>query len=484
MTATRVVTAREAVARRPRADRAAPGPLPGWLVVLWAAALVATLAFAAVAGAHDAMVGVVAGAAFLAVGACAAALLAPGDRGFATRLFVGGFLARYVVALFITGAVMGSGLPGLRGGKDYLYWEASGWAVAEAWRAGSLAVQLTESDPGYAYLVGAVYSLAGRVPVAPLLLNALFGAGAAVVAFFLALRVYDRRRAVIAGYLAAFLPTLLVWSGMMYKDVVVSFFVVACASAAVALSRRASPGPACALGASLIPLFTIRPDTGVTVLACAALLVGLTGRRRGSKVAALAVAGGVLIVSLAVLQGAGLSGKLGVLSMFPNPVASVTLAREGWADEVGAGATGLTRHLYGKNLLLAPHLLVPAMALPFILPLPGTTGGMMSIGTFLMPGQVLWLLLLPALLSGTIAALRERAAERMFLAGLVLAMVLGVALAGYFSNPRYLVQGIPLMLVLAAAGIVSLRRRLRLYVTILLCVVVVFCFFGLVRGVE
>ncbi|CAA9367823.1 MAG: hypothetical protein AVDCRST_MAG68-5458 [uncultured Gemmatimonadetes bacterium] len=470
------------VAAGPAAREPAPGALPAWLAVLWAAALVATLAFAAVGGVHHAAVGVVTGAAFMALGAGMVVLLAPSDRVFVTRLFVGGFLARYVAALFITGAVMIAGLPGLEGGKDYLHWEASGWAVAEAWRSGSPTVHLTDKDPGYYYLVGAVFALTGRVAVAPLLLNGLFGAGAAVVAFFLALQVYDRRRAAVAGYLAAFLPTLLVWSGMVYKDVVLSFFVVACASAAIAISRQVSARSVCALGASLVPLFMIRPDTGVTIVGSAALLVGLTGRRRGSKLAALAVAGGVLLLFLAVLQGAGLGGKMDLLARFPNPLTSVAVARESWANEVGAGSSGLTRYLYGRNLLLAPHLLLAAMVLPFVLPLPGTTGGMMSIGTFLMPGQILWLLLLPGLLAGMAGAVRERAAAGIFLAGLVLAMALGVALAGYFSNPRYLVQGVPLMLVLSAAGIGYLRQRLLLYVSMLLCSVVVFCLYALARG--
>lgn len=464
------------------ATGADPRGLPAWLVVLWAAAIAATLAFASVGGLHHAAVGAVAGAAFLAAGVCAVALMAPSDRTFVTRLFVGGFLARYVAALFITGAVALAGLPGLEGGKDYLHWEAGGWAVAEAWRSGSPPVHLTDGDPGYYYLVGAVYWLTGRVAVAPLLLNGLFGAGAAVVAFFLALQAYDRRRAAVAGYLAAFLPALLVWSGMVYKDVVLSFFVVASASAAIALSRRASPRSVCALGLALVPLFMIRPDTGVTVVGCAALLLALTGGRRGSRLAALAVSGGLLLLFLVVLQGAGLAGKRDLLARFPNPFTTVALARESWADEAGAGAPGFTRYLYGKNLLLAPHLLLPAMVLPFVLPLPGTTGGGMNIRTFLMPGQILWLLLLPALLCGIAGALRERVAARVFLAGLVLAMALGVALAGYFSNPRYLVQGMPLMLVLSAAGMGALRRHPRLYVSTLLCGVVVLCLYGLVRG--
>ncbi|HEX8359081.1 MAG TPA: hypothetical protein VF613_03110 [Longimicrobium sp.] len=282
-TATRGAVSRPAAAG-PVAWGPAPRGLPAWLAVLWAAAVVATLAFAAVGGVHHAVVGVAAGVAFMAVGAGLVALMAPSDRAFATRLLVGGFLSRYVAAPFITGAVVAAGPPGREGGKDYLHWEASGWAV---------------------------------------------------------------------------------------------------------------------------------------------------------------------LLSLVVPQSAGPAGEGDLLARFPNPFASLAAARESWVDEVGAGSAGLTRYLYGRNLLLAPHLLLPAMVLPFILPLPGTTGGVMSIGTFLMPGQVLWLLLLPPLLAGMAGALRERVAARMSVAGLVLALALGVALAGYISSPRYLAQGVPLMLVLS-----------------------------------
>jgi 4-amino-4-deoxy-L-arabinose transferase-like glycosyltransferase len=454
-----------------------------WLLLLWGAAGVATLVFLPVAGLGAAAAAVMSGGAFLAMGTWGVRLLARGDRVFSTRLFTGAFLARYVVALLVSAAVLLSGLPGLKGGKDYISWEAGGWAVAEAWRSGTLSVYLVDSDPGYYYLIGAVYTITGRVPIAPTLLNGLFGAGAAVVAFFLAMRLYDRRTGVVAGMLAAFLPNLLVWSSLLYKDVVLSFFVAATVYCAIEVYHAPTRRWVVLLGLSLVPLFMIRPESAMTLVSVTALLITLAGRRRGSKLAALVAAGGMVLLLLVVLQAAGLAGKLDLIAKFRNPLAAATNAREVWADEVGARATGLSRYLYGKNLLLSPHLLLVALVMPFLLPLPGSAGLEMSITAFLMPGQVVWLLLLPAILFGAVSALgRGTTPPHLYVVGVIGALVLGVAVAGYFSNPRYLVQGVPVMMVLAAHGVGAVRRRLLVYLSMLMGVMVVFCLYGLVQG--
>lgn len=469
----------------PRAAAGLParGGTPVWLLLLWAAALVATLVYLPIAGLGAAAAAVMTGGVFLVIGAGGVRLLVHGERGFAMRLFTGGFLARYVVSLLVSAAVLVSGLPGLKGGKDYILWEAGGWAVAEAWRSGVLAVYLVDSDPGYFYLIGAVYTITGRFPIAPTLLNGLFGAGAAVIAFFLAMRLYDRRTAVVAGMLAAFLPTLLVWSSLLYKDVVLSFFVAATVYCAIEVYHAPTRRGVVLLGMSLLPLFMIRPESAMTLLSVTTLLITLAGRRRGSKLAALVAAGGMVLLVLVVLEAAGLAGKLDLMAKFRNPLAAATNAREVWADEVGARATGLSRYLYGRNLLLSPHLLLVALVMPFLLPLPGTAGLEMSITAFLMPGQVVWLLLLPALLFGAMSALRRGTTPpHLYVVGVIGALVLGVAVAGYFSNPRYLVQGVPLMLVLAAHGLGAVRRRLLVYFSMLMGVMVVFCLYGLAQG--
>ncbi len=467
-----------------RAPLAAPrfDAPPAWLALLWIGALAATLAYATVVGIEPTVIGVLTGLVFLLAGRSVVAMAVRVERRFLLRLFVGAFLARYIATLFVAGAVALAGLPGLQGGKDYLAWEAGGWAVAEAWRSGGDLLVLTDQDPGYYYLIGAVYVITGRVPVAPTLLNALFGAGAAVLTFLITKKLYDRRTAVIAGYLAAFLPTLLFWSSLLYKDIILSFFVTATVAAALEVYAQPSRRWVLVLGGSLLPLFMIRPQAGMTLIAATALLMTLTGRRRVLKLLVLALAGGVLFALLLVLQKAGLGGKLQLAAKFQNPLDAVLLAREGWADKVGEQVTGFTRFLYGRDLTRAPHLLLLAMALPFFLPLPKLGSLGMNFSTFLLPGQLVWLMLLPALLVGAAQAVRDWVVPRVFVVGVVVLLVTGVALAGYFSNPRYLIQGVPLMLALIASGVLGLRRHVLGYLAMILGVVVLLCVYGLMKG--
>ena len=61
-------------------------------------------------------------------------------------------------------------------------------------------------SPLYGYLLAVVYWIAGPSHFWPLVLNALFGAGACALVFLLAARLFDRRAAVVAAVLAATYP--------------------------------------------------------------------------------------------------------------------------------------------------------------------------------------------------------------------------------------------------------------------------------------
>jgi hypothetical protein len=68
------------------------------------------------------------------------------------------------------------------------------------------------------------------------------------------------------------------------------------------------------------------------------------------------------------------------------------------------------------------------------------------------------------------------------LLALLSATAVGVALAGYFSNPRYLIQVVPLFLLFAAVGIRDFRRWRLFYGMGACAAVMMLAAYGLAKG--
>ncbi len=445
-------------------------------------AVLSTLVMAVVVGVADAFVAVVWGGLMWAAGSMVSRTLARGDRAEVASLYNGAFLARYVCALLLQSALVWSDTPGLGGGSDYLAYETLGWRQAELWRAGHFGWIITYQDAGYFAIVAGVYTLTGRHPVAPTLLNALCGALAAVLTYRLADRLFGRRVARLSGGLAAYIPTLLFWSSILYKDVIISCLVSAAVYLAMELRERLSAPRAWMLGLVMGPLFALR--TGVAAMFVILLTIFLLAGWRGlisRRLPVLALAGVLLLGIVTLLErfglGAGglLSGVMTAMTILHDPSAGFS------AEVARRGVDGFSSALYGRNLLLAPHLLVVATGFLMVTPVPGMGQMGMNFGTFLIPGQLVWIALLPALGVGVLTILRTRTAEGFFLVAMVVSSILAIVLGGYFSNPRYLVQVVPILLMMAAVGVVRVGRNWHLYLGTLCVMCSLLLVYGMMR---
>lgn len=423
------------------------------LLFLWVLTGVLAVALAVSVGPADLAVSVVFGGILLLAGTIATKTVLRNDVQAAVSLFTAAFLLRFIAAALVVSAISLAGVEGLAGGKDYLNYEATGWRLAENWRAGRAVFGVSDANPGYYYLVAAVYTLTGRHLMAPLLLNAFFGSVAAVAVFQIGRILFGRSVGITAGYLAAFLPTLLFWSSLLYKDVMLSA-VVAVVIYLVLQLRGSGAGTAPVwLGLALVPLFLIRPETGIIIVISILAYLTLSGEFRISRLLALVPVAMVMLGALFLLEAYGLGGKTAVLDRFVNPVSEAGQQREIWTGTVARKAEGFSTQLYGADLLRRPHLLILSLGMVFIIPVPGSAPWGMNFGTFMAPGQFVWLLLLPMVGYGVVWAMRHASIDRLFVLGVTGLLALGVVMAGYFSNPRYLVQVVPLMLIFAAVGL-------------------------------
>jgi len=104
-------------------------------------------------------------------------------------------------------------------------------------------------SPLYGYLLAAVYSIAGPGHFWPLVLNALFGAGACALVFLLATRLFDRRVAVVATVLAAAYPMEIFYEGAALLEALQTLLTAAVAFAALRALEAPAPWRFAAVGA-------------------------------------------------------------------------------------------------------------------------------------------------------------------------------------------------------------------------------------------
>jgi 4-amino-4-deoxy-L-arabinose transferase-like glycosyltransferase len=134
--------------------------------------------------------------------------------------------------------------------------------------------------PGYPYLLGAVFALAGESQYAGLIANALLGTAAVALVYLIALRLFEAPTALAAGAICALFPPLVFQATALMSEalfVVLVLAAVLCALQAQVASRiwpwAALLGVLC--GAAALT----RSNNGLLLLLPAVLAIGTAGGR-------------------------------------------------------------------------------------------------------------------------------------------------------------------------------------------------------------
>lgn len=172
------------------------------------------------------------------------------DRIFLETTFLVAFGLRVLGAVVSHYALMQVGRRGFLLMDDFAY-DKLGWGLVKVWTGQLPGVRDTDEYllVNYTYLIAIVYYVLGHSLLAAKMLNVAFGAVTAVVVYALGAEIFHRRAARVAALLTAFFPSLLVWSIINLKDILVVFLTV---SAIFGLVRYARRGEWWALALALV----------------------------------------------------------------------------------------------------------------------------------------------------------------------------------------------------------------------------------------
>jgi hypothetical protein len=184
------------------------------------------------------------------------------DRKFLLRVFLSGVLVR----VFVGTLIYVFRLQEFFGG-DALTFDFFGNALLQVWEGHTQYMRAVEmfssngagSGWGMLYLVAAVYKIVGQNMLATQYMNCVIGAASAPLAYLISIEIFPNKRiARICALMAAFFPSLVLWSCQGLKDGPIILLLTVSMLATLKLGEKFSIKYVAALVLSLFGLLTLR----------------------------------------------------------------------------------------------------------------------------------------------------------------------------------------------------------------------------------
>lgn len=453
----------------PAADTAPPehqAPLVrlGWTALLrWAslAAIVASLAAAALAGEPQA---IVVAAPLLLIGLGLVWLgFRGGERRTLLTLFLTAFAARIVVAVAAHYVLLAFGKGGFLLLDDRAY-DKLGWTLARVWLGVFPGIRDTDQYlmVNYTYLVAGIYYFLGHHLLAAKMMNVLFGSLLAVVLYALGRELLGARPALLAAGLTAFFPSLIVWSAINLKDILV---VLLTAGAVYGLIRYARRHEWWALVLALVALLAIENLRQFVFFILVWLLPPaflLADRSRWPRKLLLAAP---LVIAVLLFSNATNNEKLGTNFLTPKALTEAEWKR--WLEEREA-STGISEESVKPprdvNTIVERSITYLPKGVYYVIFGPTPWEARSPFAQAVIPEMLVWYVLLAAALLGLGLVCRQSwrdlALPLVFSGGWLLALALTEGNTGNIFRHRGMI--LPFTFLLSAVGLLWVWDRWRL----------------------
>lgn len=292
---------------------------------------------------------------------------------------------------------------------DWRLYNELGYELANYWSGETLASALLQDKVlsfsgtvwGISLLVGSVYSLVGRNLLAAQLVIATIGAAIAPVTYLFAFQIYSNRRvALIAGFIVAFSPSLILWSSLILKDTPIIFFLVLTMYLALKLHEKFDYKLVIVL---LLALFGVMSLRYYIFYVVAVAVIG--GFVIGQKNTVLSMIGRSAVV---ILVGVTL-GYLGILNNAQSEVTQMTsleVIQISRNDLANSAASGFGEDYDVSTVEGSIRVLPVGFTYLLLSPLPWQFTSSLSLMT--LPEMLVWWSMLPLLIVGIIYSVRHR----------------------------------------------------------------------------
>ena len=314
-------------------------------------------------------------------------------------------------------------------------------------------VKRTAPNFGFYWLSAAIYYVLGQFAPLVSYFNCVLGMGTVFLVYRLARQFFHPLVAKRAALLAAFVPSMVLWSSTAGKDTLMSLLILIGLISCVAAKRRATPGAILGIALSLLAMQPVRfymvYFLGFAILTSLFLErgVGLVG-----GVYKQIVVGGILLGLLIMVGFAG-RAQTGLESV---SFEKVSTFRHGMAISANSGfSNDVDISTPGRALLFLPIGVAELLLGPF----PWQFGSFRAL--LAAPETIYWWLLFPATLRGMWWMFRKRfsATSPLLLFAVVMTCAYSLVHGNVGSGFRQRAQIFIILFIFASLGV--LRKRCR-----------------------
>ncbi len=374
------------------------------------------------------------------------------EKRFVETIVIVGLALRIVwviVSYFFYEAV--TGIPFEFSAADSLaYHEDAMWLASEPFSSTGrylFGAVIMLADSGYPFFLSVIYRIFGPVVIIPRILNALLSAWTCVLLYRIAARTFEEETARMATIMMVFMPNLIIYCGYHLKETLMLFLLVAGLERTDALIRGKQMTFWSILVSSLLvgSLFLFRTALGaaaVIAFASAILASSAPSMKRGGKRIAL-IGWGVL--TLVLFAGGSIATE--VEEMWEGREENVVRKREQQA------ILGNQWAKYATGAVMAPMIVV----LPFatMVDVDEQYGQQAKSGGNYIRNFMGFFAIL-----AIYEAIRRKKWRDFVLVGAFVVAYLGVvSFSGFSNSERFLLPGLPGLIMMWAYGVSCLQKR-------------------------
>jgi 4-amino-4-deoxy-L-arabinose transferase-like glycosyltransferase len=336
-----------------------------------------------------------------------------------------------------------------------------GWTLARVWMGIFPGIRDTDQYlmVNFTYLVAAVYYLLGHSLLAAKMLNVAFGSLTAVAVYGLGSEIFDRRVARLGAVLVVVFPSLIMWSAINLKDILVVFLTTVAVYGLVRFARRHDWWAlALTLGATLL-IENLRQFVFFILVWSMPIAFLFTDRSRWRRKLILVLP---LIVGLASLSYVTSNEKFGTNFLSPKALTEAEWKR--WLEERDA-QTGINEDsikpprdmetIVERSVAYLPRGVFYVIFGPT--PWEARSGAARAV----IPEMLAWYGILATAVLGLVLVFRRSWRDLVLPGGFTLAWMLALALTeGNTGNIfRHRSQFMPFVFLIAAVGLSWLWSR-------------------------
>jgi hypothetical protein len=382
------------------------------------------------------------------------------ERQVVLTLFLAAFAVRLLAAVVAHYSLLYFGKGGFLLLDDRAY-DKIGWTLARVWMGIFPGIRDTDQYlmVNYTYLVAGLYYFLGHALLAVKMMNVLFGSLLAVVTYALGRELFGPRVGLVAGILTAFFPSLVAWSAINLKDILVVLLTVTATYGLLRYARRHEWWALLLALAALLAIENLRQF--VFFILCwlmplAFLLADRSGWRRKLLLAL------PLVLAIAFFNFGTNNEKFGTNFLTPKALTEAEWKR--WLEERDA-ATGINEDSVKPPRDLETIVERSITYLPkgvfYVLFGPTPWEARSGFAQAVIPEMLAWYTLLAAALLGLCLTLRQSwrdlALPLAFSAAWVLALALTEGNTGNIFRHRSMFM--PFVFLLSAVGLVWVWDR-------------------------